>query len=128
MANLNRTHQIIHRLKTLNDIHIRFVTNTTKESKDTLLERLHRIGFESINKSDIYSSLSAAVQYVHTNGLNPLYLLSEDAKTDFVNTNEPTDGVQDDKGNEDSVVIGLAPDKFNYDTLNKAFRYVTLMN
>lgn len=106
----------------MDGIHIRFVTNTTKESKDTLLERLHRIGFETINKSDIYSSLSAAVQYVHTNGLNPLYLLSEDAKKDFVNTNEPLDKVQPNNGDEDSVVIGLAPDKFNYDALNKAFR------
>lgn len=98
---------------------MRFVTNTTKESKETLLRRLHRIGFLSITSNDMFTSLSAAVQYVKTNDLKPYYLLTEDAKMDFI---EQTANVHD--GNENSVVVGLAPDKFVYETMNTAFRLV----
>lgn len=111
------------RLRLLDDVCVRFVTNTTKESGDTLVNRLHRIGFTSIDKSDIFSSLSAAVKYVHANGLNPFYLLTEDAKKEFIGLTERND-TQSTSKNEDSVVIGLAPDKFNYESINEAFRYV----
>lgn len=70
----------------------------------------------------MFTSLSAAVQYVKSNNLKPFYLLTEDAKKDFgeeANANETTLN-----GNENSVVVGLAPDKFVYDTINTAFRLV----
>lgn len=112
---------------------MRFVTNTTKESKDTLLQRLHRIGFLSISKDDMFTSLSAAVEYVKSNDLKPFYLLTEDAKKDFFGqttenasttiTTSVAAAANDDDGNENSVVVGLAPDKFVYETINKAFRY-----
>jgi len=93
---------------------VRFVTNTTKESKDSLLNRLHNIGFTSICKEDIYSSLTAAVQYVKCHSLNPYYFLTEDAYKDF--SDIPT---SDEKN---AVVVGLAPDLFTYDNMNVAFR------
>lgn len=101
-------------MNAIENVKIRFVTNTTKESKDTLLKRLHRIGFNSINKTDMFTSLSAAVHYVETNHLKPLYLLTDDAKSEFPLI---------DAVNYDSVVVGLAPDQFNYDKMNEAFRY-----
>lgn len=94
-------------------IFIRFVTNTTKESRQTLLNRLKTIGFE-IEKDEIHSSLSAAVEYIKRNQLNPFYLVSQDARTDFP-PNDP------DKP-YDSVAVGLAPDEFHYENLNKAFK------
>lgn len=113
----------IYRLRSVSTIQLRFVTNTTKESKDTLLERLHRIGFSSINKDDMFTSLSAAVRYVQANNLKPFYLLTEDAKKDF--TEQTTENSTDNDGNdENAVVVGLAPDKFVYETINNAFRYV----
>lgn len=89
------------------------------------MQRLHRIGFSSINKDDMFTSLSAAVQYVQTNKLKPFYLLTEDAKKDFA---EQTTGknmtATDGENDENTVVVGLAPDKFIYETMNAAFRYV----
>lgn len=100
------------------------------------MQRLHRIGFLSISKDDMFTSLSAAVQYVKSNDLKPFYLLTEDAKKDFVeqtteNASTTTSAAveaaaaatENDDGNENSVVVGLAPDKFVYETINKAFRY-----
>lgn len=122
------------RLRSINDIQIRYVTNTTKESKESLLQRLHRIGFSSITKDSMFTSLSAAVQYVKSNNLKPFYLLTEDAKKDFMeqtmenasSTSLSTASANND-GNEyensDCVVVGLAPDKFVFETINKAFRY-----
>lgn len=94
---------------------MRFVTNTTKESKSSLLARLHRIGFSCITRNEVFSSLSAAARYVHENSLNPYYLLSEDAKKDFTNGD-------DEKGEKDAVVVGLAPEQFTYENMNTAFR------
>lgn len=93
---------------------IKFVTNTSKESKNYLYNRLKNLGFE-IQKDEIFSSLMAARQAVLSKKLNPLFLLDDSAMEDFadlVNTSQP----------QNSVVVGLAPDKFNYNELNKAFR------
>lgn len=104
------------RLRTNDNINVRFVTNTTKESKETLLNRLKNCGFDNICKNDIFTSLSAAEHYVKTNQLKPYYLLTDDAQKDF----SEIDSVE--KGNENAVVVGLATDKFYYDNINDAFR------
>lgn len=83
----------------------------------------------------MFTSLSAAVQYVQSNRLKPLYLLTEDAKTDFAEQPCPADPTNREQtnaanelhadelhGDENAVVVGLAPDKFIYETMNKAFR------
>ncbi|KAH8395592.1 hypothetical protein KR222_001690 [Zaprionus bogoriensis] len=91
---------------------VKFVTNTTKDSKRTLHERLSRIGFQ-LEIDEIYSSLSAAAAYVAKEKLNPFYLLSSDARLDFP---------EEDKSRaQDSVVVGLAPNAFDYEHMNKAF-------
>jgi len=92
---------------------VKFVTNTTKDSKATLHERLCKIGFQ-VDSSEIYSSLSAAVDFVENERLNPYYILSEDARQDFP--------PEDTKRYQDSVLIGLAPKAFNYEKLNEAFK------
>lgn len=92
---------------------IKFVTNTTKESKETLLKRLHSIGFE-VEKDEIHSSLSAAVEFVKRENLNPFYLVSKDARTDFPANEEGKPF--------NAVAVGLAPDEFYYENLNKAFK------
>lgn len=98
------------RLRALN-IPIKFVTNTTKESSETLMSRLTKIGFK-VTPDEIHSSLKAAANYVVENNLTPFYLLSDDARKDFPNSDKEFD----------SVVIGLAPDKFHYDNINAAFK------
>uniref|UniRef100_A0A182PW71 Haloacid dehalogenase-like hydrolase domain-containing protein 2 n=1 Tax=Anopheles epiroticus TaxID=199890 RepID=A0A182PW71_9DIPT len=94
-------------------VQVKFVTNTTKESVGSLFERLRKIGFD-LQRNEIYGSLGAAAEYVKKNNLNPYYLLTNDARTDMPDT--------DPERPLDSVVVGLAPDRFCYEHLNEAFR------
>uniref|UniRef100_A0A8C2X894 Haloacid dehalogenase-like hydrolase domain-containing protein 2 n=1 Tax=Cyclopterus lumpus TaxID=8103 RepID=A0A8C2X894_CYCLU len=93
---------------------VKFVTNTTKESKRNLLERLHRLNFD-LQEKEIFTSLSAARSLLEQEQLRPLLLVEDGALEDFtgVETSEPN-----------AVVVGLAPDHFNYQTLNTAFRMI----
>lgn len=61
----------------------------------------------------IFTSLTATKALVVELGLRPMLLLAEDAMEEFrdVETSDP-----------DAVVVGLAPDKFDYASLNRAFR------
>ncbi|CAB3982818.1 haloacid dehalogenase-like hydrolase domain-containing 2 isoform X1 [Paramuricea clavata] len=104
----------IEALKRLRDtgLALRFVTNTTKESKSTLLNRLKSLGFY-INEHEVFTSLTAARRLVEANNYRPFCLLEEDALNDFK-------GISMD--NPNAVVIGLSPNSFCYQTLNKAFR------
>ena len=91
---------------------LRFVTNTTKESKGTLLNRLKLLGFH-INENEVFTSLTAARHLVEANNYRPFCLLEEDALKDF-------EGISMD--NPNAVVMGLSPSNFCYQKLNKAFR------
>ncbi|EAT40614.1 AAEL007677-PA [Aedes aegypti] len=94
-------------------VSVKFVTNTTKESVSSLYARLVKIGFQ-LEQTEIYSSLTAASRFVQSNNLNPYYILTDDARKDFP---------ANDSANEyDSVVVGLAPERFSYEYLNEAFR------
>ncbi|KAJ4442845.1 haloacid dehalogenase-like hydrolase domain-containing protein 2 [Periplaneta americana] len=104
-------------LKRLRDskIPIKFVTNTTKESRRCLYERLIRLGFE-LQQEEIWSSLWAAQDLLRSRNLRPMLLVDDAALEDFSGLTECGENEQN------AVVIGLAPDKFNYLDLNKAFR------
>ncbi|XP_054843297.1 haloacid dehalogenase-like hydrolase domain-containing protein 2 [Eublepharis macularius] len=93
---------------------IRFVTNTTKECKRDLLDRLKRLDFD-IQEDEIFTSLTAARNLLEQKRVRPLLLVEESALRDFrgLDTNEPN-----------AVVIGLAPDHFNYQMMNKAFQLI----
>uniref|UniRef100_A0A8C1K752 Haloacid dehalogenase-like hydrolase domain containing 2 n=1 Tax=Cyprinus carpio TaxID=7962 RepID=A0A8C1K752_CYPCA len=86
---------------------VKFVTNTTKECKRTLFERLHWLNFD-LQEQEIFTSLTAARNLLEQRAVRPLLLVE-----DSLETLDPN-----------AVVIGLAPDHFNYQTLNKAFRLV----
>lgn len=96
------------------NVEIKFVTNTTKESRRFLYERLVNLGFE-LNINEIWSSLWAARSVISSQQLNPMLLVDKNAMEDFSD-------ISTTEGNYDSVVIGLAPEHFNYETLNEAFR------
>uniref|UniRef100_A0A7N9ATT6 Haloacid dehalogenase-like hydrolase domain-containing protein 2 n=1 Tax=Mastacembelus armatus TaxID=205130 RepID=A0A7N9ATT6_9TELE len=93
---------------------VKFVTNTTKESKRILLERLQRLNFD-LQEKEIFTSLSAARSLLEQKEHRPLLLVDDSALEDFtgIDTSEPN-----------AVVVGLAPDHFNYKALNKAFRMI----
>ncbi|KAK7896427.1 hypothetical protein WMY93_021752 [Mugilogobius chulae] len=93
---------------------VKFVTNTTKESKRNLLDRLTRLNFE-LQEQEVFTSLTAARSLLEQTQLRPLLLLDNSALEDFtgIDTSDPN-----------AVVIGLAPDQFNYHNMNKAFRLI----
>ncbi|CAG8443289.1 7217_t:CDS:2 [Diversispora eburnea] len=83
------------------EIPFRFCTNTTKENSSNLLNKLTNMGFE-INKNEVYP--------------HSTMLCIKSALEDFqgVSTDEPYN----------AVVVGLSPSNFNYNMLNKAFRFL----
>ncbi|XP_045383892.1 haloacid dehalogenase-like hydrolase domain-containing protein 2 [Lemur catta] len=91
---------------------VRFVTNTTKESKQDLLERLRKLEFD-ISEDEIFTSLTAARSLVEQKQVRPMLLVDDRALPDFkgIQTSDPN-----------AVVVGLAPEHFHYQTLNQAFR------
>ncbi|XP_019670796.1 haloacid dehalogenase-like hydrolase domain-containing protein 2 isoform X3 [Felis catus] len=95
---------------------VRFVTNTTKESKQDLLERLKKLEFD-ISEDEIFTSLTAARNLVEQKQVRPMLLVDDRALPDFkgIQTSDPN-----------AVVIGLAPEHFHYQILNQAFRAAAL--
>lgn len=61
---------------------LKFVTNTTKESKRVLLERLTKIGFD-ITADEIFTSLTAAKRLIEMRKLSPLMLVDDKALEEF---------------------------------------------
>ncbi|XP_056146957.1 haloacid dehalogenase-like hydrolase domain-containing protein 2 [Lampris incognitus] len=93
---------------------VKFVTNTTKECKRNLLERLQGLKFD-VQEKEIFTSLTAARRLLVQQQHRPLLLLEDSALEDFtgIDTSDPN-----------AVVVGLAPDHFDYQSLNKAFRLI----
>lgn len=61
---------------------VRFVTNTTKESKKDLLERLKKLEFD-ISEDEIFTSLTAARNLVEQKQVRPMLLIDDRALPDF---------------------------------------------
>lgn len=106
------------RLRNAN-LSIKFVTNTTKESSNCLYERLTNLGFD-LRKEEVFSSLAAARKLIISRQLNPMLLIDPAAMEDFQD-------LVNDETTSNAVVVGLAPSKFNYDELNKAFRFFVFL-
>ena len=64
------------------DLKVKFVTNTTKESKRVLQERLLKIGFD-IREEQVFTSLTAARNLIDKRKLSPLLLVDDKALEDF---------------------------------------------
>ncbi|GBG24794.1 Haloacid dehalogenase-like hydrolase domain-containing protein 2 [Hondaea fermentalgiana] len=95
---------------------VRFVSNTSKESKQALLARVKRLGLD-VREEELFTSLTAVRAEVDRRGLrNPLLLLSPSAREDFEARNLPEDQ------EHDGVVVGLAPDQMHYEALDRAFK------
>ncbi|VDP14857.1 unnamed protein product [Onchocerca flexuosa] len=102
----------LRRLKSNPRYAVKFVTNTTKESANRLYERLRKLGLD-ITQSEIFTSLTAAKHLIKKDNLRPMLFLEKAALEDFtdVDIKEPN-----------AVVVGLAPSKFSFTSLNEAFR------
>ena len=65
---LVHTFSLSFRLRDSN-LQVRFLTNTTKESKNVLHNRLLDCGFTDVNKSEIFTSLTSACQLLQNKKL-----------------------------------------------------------
>jgi HAD superfamily hydrolase (TIGR01458 family) len=99
----------------------RFVSNTTRKCRRTIVERLSGMGFD-ISEEEVITPPVAANAYMKSTGKEQCYLLvTRDAERDFDQTYLCTPGER-----IDCVIIGDAGDSISYNRLNTAFRY--LMN
>jgi len=93
---------------------IRFVTNTTKESKNCLIRRLSRMGF-TVSPDEMFTTLVVARQYIEKRFLRPFLIIDKDATEDF-------EGVNCE--NPNAVLVALAKSELNYENMNTAFRLI----
>ncbi|KAJ3570407.1 hypothetical protein NP233_g4423 [Leucocoprinus birnbaumii] len=132
-------------------IPFRLCSNTSKESTQSLVSRLNKLGFGIVHSQDleessisgsvvgsasnsrdyggniqrakprqeVWTSIGAVSRYIRNQGLKQPYLLLSPSAKEEVTRDIPT-GL--DALGYDSVVVGLAPDMFNYSHLNTAFR------
>lgn len=99
----------------------RFVSNTTRKCRRTIIEWLSKMGFV-ISEEEVITPPVAANAYMKDTGKQHCYLLTTgDADQDFEQSYLCTP-----EGRIDCVVIGDAGDRITYNSLNTAFRH--LMN
>ena len=108
--------ETVSRLKAEN-FALRFVTNTTTKSHDTLHKKLVAMQLP-IEKYEIISATQAAVLYLRQSGSPTCFLvLCDDPKKDFA------EFPQSDTS-PDYIVIGDIGKQWNYDLLNRIFNMV----
>jgi len=98
---------------------LRFVTNTTSRPRASILERLHRLGFD-VADEELLTPAVLAVQLCRSRGHRRVALLvRDDVRADFAGLEPP-----DEDGGADAVILGDMGDAFDYALLNGAFRQV----
>lgn len=103
------------KLLSTTSLNVLCLTNTTTVSLKTLYERLVT-NMRFPPTLEIHTSAGAAVRYVREHDLHPFCIVEDDMEQGDL---QEISTCGDDC---DSVLIGLAPSKLNYNTLNEAFR------
>lgn len=96
------------------DLPIRFITNTTRSTRQTILDRLTQLGF-SVKAEDVFTAPVASRQYIEANSLTPYLLIHPNLESEFRDLGS---------GEPDAVLVGDAGREFTYDNMNTAFRLV----
>lgn len=91
---------------------LRFVTNVTSRPRRGLLRKLRDMGLD-VAAGDVFMPGVAARDYLQKHKLTPHLLVADGLEEDFAGLGE---------GPPNAVVIGDAGEKFNYHSLNGAFR------
>lgn len=95
----------------------RFVTNTSTKSAKTILEKMHRLGFDA-DAMEIFTPSTACVSFLRRAGAPRIMLFLEpDAAGEFAEFEQDAIG-------PDYVVVGDIGEKWDYRVLNDAFRAV----
>lgn len=91
---------------------IRFVSNTTRSSKQAVLDQLGSLGLP-VSGDELFTPAQAAREWLRQHDRSPHLLVHPALASDF----------QDLEGNDGkAVIVGDAGMEFNYLTLNRAFR------
>lgn len=98
-----------------------YVTNTTSRSRGALLEKFETLGF-SAERDEVMTPIVAATQWLTAKGLRRVALfVPQDAQSDFVGF----DAIPREQDAEvDAVVIGDLGREWDFDLLNRAFRFL----
>ena len=91
---------------------LRFVTNTSRKTRESLHEELCRMGFE-IPREHIFSAPLALRRYLERHRLRPYLLVHPNLVPEYEGLN---------REHPDAVVVGDAEDDFTYQKMNEAFR------
>ncbi len=91
---------------------VRFLTNTTRQTRRSLLGKLAGLGF-AMDERELFTASAAALKLIQRRGLRPCLLVHPGLLAEF-------HGVE--TRNPDAVVLGDAAEAFSYVALNRAFR------
>ncbi|CDX38000.1 Phospholysine phosphohistidine inorganic pyrophosphate phosphatase [Mesorhizobium sp. SOD10] len=91
---------------------LRFVSNTTRSSRDAIIAQLAGLGIE-VEDEELQTPARAAVKWLRKHGRRPHLLVHPDLEVEF-------SGVEG--GSDKAVVVGDAGEAFDYASLNRAFR------
>ena len=96
----------------------RFITNTTRMTKNTLVKMLSNMGL-AVNPNEIFSAPHAAAEYCKLKGYNKILLIvpDQEMQDDFT-------AFQLVENNPDAVVVGDMGELFTFGLLNKLFRII----
>lgn len=91
---------------------VRYITNTTRSPRHTIIERLGKMGFH-ISAEEVFTAPIAARQYLESSHLYPYLLIHPNLVSEFENS-------EDHEFN--AVLVGDAAEGFSYEHMNQAFR------
>ena len=91
---------------------VRYITNTTRSTRNTIIARLCKMGF-NISSNEVFTAPIAAKQYLESNHLNPYLLIHPNLESEFAGT---------ENNNPNAVLVGDAAEGFSYEHMNHAFR------
>ncbi|WP_183661156.1 TIGR01458 family HAD-type hydrolase [Phyllobacterium trifolii] len=94
------------------DLPVRFVSNTTRSSKESVLKQLDRLGF-SVSSSELLTPAQIAREWLGQHNRSPYLLVHPDLVADFHDVAG---------GDGRAVIVGDAGKAFDYLALNRAFR------
>lgn len=99
------------------NIPMRFLTNTTTRSLDSLFQKISRLSLP-IEKDEIFAPPKIAAHYLKQfDDPKLLLILEEETKSEFR-------GIKIDETNPDYIVIGHYSDRWNYNLLNQLFKKI----
>lgn len=91
---------------------VRFITNTTRQTKAGLLAQLEQLGID-VRDEELFTAAEAAKRVLRDRGLTPYLLVHPDLEPEFAELSA---------GRRNAVVVADAGPAFTYERLNEAFR------